>query len=180
MINIDILKLCLDAGASKAEEISVEKLVFSPELRVLCESNACGRYSCNYTCPPFVGDVNELVAKVKSFSNAVVWQNIYELEDSFDFEGMMYAQSKHNSMTREIARLVYDGFGRGNALVLAAGGCSLCAECAIKTDEPCRFPDDALPSLEAYGINVTEIGKASGLKYINGKDTVTYFSGVFW
>ena len=42
-----------------------------------------------------------------------------------------------------------------------------------------RSLDDALSSLEAYGIHVAKIGDVSGLRYINGKDTVTYFSGEF-
>ncbi|MCL2321086.1 MAG: DUF2284 domain-containing protein [Oscillospiraceae bacterium] len=176
---MDIVKLCLDMGAYKAEEIPVQKLVFSPELRILCEKNACGRFAKNYTCPPLIGKVDELIQKLQSFSRAIIWQNIYKLEDSFDYEGMMEGQRKHNAMTHEIAQIVYDELGRDNALVLGAGGCSLCEKCAIQTNEPCRYPDDALSSLEAYGINVTKICEVSKLKYINGINTVTYFSGVF-
>ena len=177
---MDIVKLCLDMGAAKAEEVPIDRLVFKPELRELCEHNACGRYARNYTCPPYVGEVNELIARLKSFSHCVIWQNIYSLEDSFDFEGMMEAQEKHNAMTLSVAREIYAKLGRDNALVLAAGGCSLCDTCTVNTNEPCRYPDDALSSLEAYGIFVAKIGDVSGMKYINGKDTVTYFSGAFW
>lgn len=177
---MEILKLCMDLGVSGARELPVENLVFAPELRELCERNACGRYGRNYTCPPLAGGVEELIAKVKSFSRAVIWQNIYALEDSFDFEGMMEAQKKHNGMTREIARRVYAALGRGSALVLGAGGCSLCDKCAVQTDEPCRDSGNALSSLEAHGILVSKTCEALGLNYINGKDTVTYFSGVFW
>ena len=35
-------------------------------------------------------------------------------------------------------------------------------------------------SREGYGIYVAKIEDVSGMKYINGKDTVTYFSGVFY
>jgi predicted metal-binding protein len=178
-MDMDIVKLCLDMGAYKAEEIPVQKLVFSPELRMLCEKNACGRFARNYTCPPSVGEVDDLIQKLRSFSKAIIWQNIYKLEDSFDYEGMMEGQRKHSTMTLEIARSVYAELGRENALVLGAGGCTLCDRCAIQTNESCRYPDDALSSLEAYGINVTKIGEVSDLKYINGINTVTYFSGVF-
>jgi len=177
---MDIVKLCLDRGATKAEEIPISKLVFKPELRELCARNACGRFGRNYTCPPYCGEINDLIAKLQSFSHCVIWQNVYTLEDSFDFEGMMEAQQKHNAMTLDIAREVYAALGRENALVLAAGGCTLCETCALQTGEPCRYPDDALSSLEAYGIFVAKISDVSGMKYINGKDTVTYFSGVFY
>jgi len=175
-----IESLCLKSGASNAEEIEINKITFSPELRSLCEINSCGRFSRNYTCPPNIGEVEDLIAKVKSFKYAVIWQNIYSLEDSFDFEGMMDSQKKHNAMTLEIANHVYGKLGRENALVLGAGGCTTCPECAMQTAEPCRNSELALSSLEAYGINVSEIGNISNLKYINGQNTVTYFSGIFY
>jgi len=177
---MDVIQLCLRLGAARAEEIRVADMVLQPELRVYCEQNRCGRYARNLTCPPFIGDVHDLIGKLTTFSRAVIWQNIEPLEDSFDFEGMMAAQQKHNAMTLEIAHCLYAQMGRENVLVLAAGGCSKCEKCAAETGEPCRFPDDALSSLEAYGINVSKIGEVSGMKYINGPNTVTYFSGALW
>ncbi|MFR9235458.1 MAG: DUF2284 domain-containing protein [Eisenbergiella massiliensis] len=35
-------------------------------------------------------------------------------------------------------------------------------------------------SLEAYGINVSTLAAQCGMRYINGKDTVTYFGAVFF
>jgi hypothetical protein len=37
-----------------------------------------------------------------------------------------------------------------------------------------------MPSLEAYGINVSELAKAAGMNYINGQNTVTYFGAVLF
>lgn len=93
---------------------------------------------------------------------------------------MIDAQAKHNAMTQEIAHKAYDALGRVNALVLAAGGCSLCDKCALQTSQPCRHPSDALSSLEAYGMHVSKTAVEIGMPYLNGKDTVTYFSGLFW
>jgi len=126
-----------------------------------------------------VGEVDRLISKLKTFTTAVIWQNIYPLEDSFDFEGMMDAQKNHTAMTREIARRVCDELGENNVLVLAAGGCSLCEKCAAMTSESCRNPQNALASLEAYGINVSGTCEALDMNYINGANTVTYFSGAF-
>ena len=65
-------------------------------------------------------------------------------------------------------------------LSLGAGGCTICEKCAKKTDEPCRHPDKRIPSLEAYGVNVSKTAAAAGMKYINGQNTVTYFGGVLF
>lgn len=171
---MDIVKLCYELGAAGAVEVPISSIVFRPEFRELCEQNACGRFAKSYTCPPFIGNVEDLIAKANMFKTVVFFQNVYELEDSFDYEGMIHAQDKHNAMTLDVSRRTGD-----NALVLAASGCSLCGECAAVTGEPCRNPGSALSSLEAYGIHVVETCKAIGLKYINGENTVTYFSAVF-
>ena len=176
---MEIVKICLDFGASKAEEILIGKLVLQEDLHDYCKRNSCGRYGTNYTCPPSIGKAEDLIAKLKTFDRAVFMQNIYPLEDSFDFEGMMHGNQLHNAMTLKIAVQVYSELGREKTLVLAAGGCSICKTCGVITNEPCRDSQNAISSLEAYGINVSQIGKVSGLKYINGVNTVTYFSGFF-
>nr|WP_305142352.1 DUF2284 domain-containing protein [uncultured Acetatifactor sp.] len=47
-----------------------------------------------------------------------------------------------------------------------------------RTIHPCRFPDMAISSLEAHGINVSRLAAECGMKYINGQNTVTYFGAV--
>ena len=68
----------------------------------------------------------------------------------------------------------------GRHLHLSCGGCGLCERCARRDDEPCRFPDKAMASLEAYGVNVYQTTRSTKLKYINGQNTVTYFSLVLF
>jgi hypothetical protein len=63
---------------------------------------------------------------------------------------------------------------------LRAGGCGVCEVCAKRTGEPCRFPEKAMPSLEAYCVNVSELARAAGMKYVNGQNTVTYFGAVLF
>ena len=172
---MDIYNLLISYGVTKAEEIPVSDLVLQEDLHEYCKQNVCGRYNSNYTCPPAIGTAGDLMKILQSYKRAIIFQNIYPLEDSFDFEGMVSAGEKHNNMTLKIAKELKDE----NILVLMAGGCSLCKQCGIKTNEPCRNPKYALSSLEAYGVNVSQIGEVSSLKYINGVNTVTYFSGVF-
>jgi predicted metal-binding protein len=81
------------------------------------------------------------------------------------------AQSLRATFSRpEIARVLH----------LGAGGCGVCETCAKRTGEPCRAPALAMPSLEAYGINVSRLAAAADMKYTNGKDTVTYFGAVLF
>ena len=175
---MNIRKLCLEMGVSNAADIPKHKLVLQSQMRFYCEKNHCGMYGRSYACPPHIGEINALMAHLSSFSQVVFFQNIYSLEDSFDYEGMTAAKNKHKQMTLQISRAVYKKYGKHQALVLSAGACDKCNTCALFTHEPCRHPDDALAPLEAYGINVSQVCNDS-LKYINGENTVTYFSAVF-
>jgi len=42
------------------------------------------------------------------------------------------------------------------------------------TQEPCRHPDLAVSSVEAYGINVIALQKTANLPHYKGKETVIY------
>ena len=174
--------LILDAktlGACRAEVISADRIVLDRAFRDMCAANACGVYGKCYMCPPDVGEIDDLMREVGEYEYALVYQTVTELEDSFDFEGMVAAKKR----TYPIAQALRGRFsdrGIARVLHLGAGGCGVCKVCAKRTNEPCRFPEKALPSLEAYGVNVSELAKAAGMKYINGQNTVTYFGAVLF
>lgn len=175
----DMEALCLEAGASKAAVIDAERVPFDKGLRAYCEANLCGSYGKNWACPPAVGEADALIERAKSFDKALVYQTISPLEDSFDLEGMAEAADRHGRVSAAIQRAL-DGRLPGASLMLTAGGCTLCPVCAKLEDQPCRFPDKALSSLEAYCINVSTLAPRCGMKYINGADTVTYFGAVLF
>lgn len=165
-------------GADRASLVPVEKIAFEPSFRKLCEANSCGMYGKSWMCPPYIGPVDALIAKAKQYRTAIVFQTVDTLEDSFDIEGMLAAGERINRLSCAVrARL--QALGLHDFLLLGAGGCRICQRCAKITDEPCRFPEMALSSLEAYGVNVSALAPLAGMQYINGQDTVTYFGAVF-
>ena len=173
-----LIELAMQAGATKAEIISVDQIITSAEFREACRQNLCGQWGRCWMCPPDAGDIGELMAKVRQYSHAVWYQTVGELEDSFDVEGMVEAKKKHFRCTYTLEdaakKLV------GDHLHLTCGACGLCERCARRDDQPCRFPEKALSSLEAYGIDVYQTTRSTGLKYINGQDTVTYFGALLF
>ena len=169
--------LCL--GAYKAAIIEVKDLSFDRSFRDMCASNACGLYGKCYMCPPDVGQIEELMREAKEYDYALVYQTVTVLEDSFDFEGMIKAKKQTYPLAKKIRTAFHDR-NIAHALHLGAGGCGVCEICAKVTNEPCRFPKLAMPSLEAYGINVSQLAKTAGMKYINGQNTVTYFGAVLF
>ena len=149
--------------------IPTTAISFSPEVFKACQTNVCGKYNKCWTCPPAIGTLEKQIEKIRSFSSAFIFTSTYKLEDTFDYEGMQTAKEYHNRLTAEM----HESFGKTNP-VYGAGACELCTPCAFP--EPCRFPEKAYSSIEAAGINVTELSRAANIHYNNGKNTVTYFS----
>lgn len=177
-MNEQLIKLALEAGAAKAEIISVDQMITSADFREACRKNYCGVWGKCWMCPPDVGDIETLMAELRTYKYALWYQTIGELEDSFDIEGMGEAKRRHVQITQKVEEMAKPLLGKH--LHLACGGCGLCERCARVDDQPCRFPDKAMPSLEAYGVNVYQTTQATSLKYINGQDTVTYFSALLF
>ena len=174
-----IINICTDLGAYRSNVIEAQKIETDKAFRNMCASNACGMYGRCYMCPPDVGDIEALMAEVKNYDYALVYQTVTEIEDSYDFEGMTEAKKKTYPIAQAL-REIFVGINISKVLHLGAGGCGVCERCAKQTNEPCRFPNLALPSLESYGINVSDLAKSAEMKYINGQDTVTYFGVVLF
>ena len=171
--------LVLSLGAFRASVIPVADIETDASFRDLCAANVCGNYGRNWMCPPDVGEIHDLMATLKSYSYALVYQTVSELEDSYDFEGMMDAGIAHNKLMIALReKLNTENLPR--VLHLGAGGCRMCEVCGKRTGEPCRHPDLAVASLETYGVNVSKLAPAAGMKYINGQDTVTYFGAMLF
>jgi len=174
-----LLKKAQALGAYKTGVIDAKSISFDASFRDLCASNACGKYGKCYMCPPDVGEIAQLMAEAKQYKYALVYQTVTEIEDSFDFEGMLEAKRRTYPLSQKL-REVFQSLNITNTLHLGAGGCGVCEVCAKKTQEPCRFPELAMASLEAYGINVSLLAKAADMKYCNGQNTVTYFGAVLF
>lgn len=174
----EVKEKALALGAQNCGVAPIDQVRFDPALRKSCEMNYCGSYGKNYMCPPDAGDVNDLIAEAKGYSNLVLFQTISPLEDSFDIEGMAEAGERHNKLVDELDLYLKSLPGSPKYLILGAGGCHLCQPCGKVTGDPCRHPDRAHKSLETYGIFVAKLAEQCGMKYINGADTVTYFGAV--
>jgi predicted metal-binding protein len=155
--------------------VPVSSLVFNAELLKYCAANACGHYNKSWTCPPASGALEDHRKRILSYKNAFVFTTKYDLEDSFDYEGMTAGKEMHAALTLEIREKL-----DGQALVYGAGSCPCCKLQGIPGDcafpDPCRFPGKTIFSIESAGINVVDLSGSAGIKYNNGPNTVTYFS----
>ena len=128
---------------------------------------------------------NEVVFEVSSAESSVKTDR-----EDVTFSGDMWKDSKLMGLGGEFTIKVRKVFSRAkklaeafskrqeDCLLLGAGGCRICPVCAAAEEKPCRHPELACPSLESYGIQVSELAKRCGMNYLNGVNTVTYFGAV--
>ena len=173
-----LVEAALNSGAARAAVISADQISFRREFLAACEQNFCGKYGKCWTCPPDVGNIDELMAEAKTYQHVLVFQTIGQLEDSFDIENMQEASKNHNALLQVLAAELAPVLKA--PLTLGGGSCKVCAVCAKETEEPCRAPEKAIKSLEAYGIDVADLAAAAEMNYINGPNTVTYFGAFFY
>jgi len=173
-----IIEKIKNIGADNAAVIDVADIPFEVSLLDLCKMNTCGNYGKSWTCPPLSGEIEGLIEQAKQYKKMLVFQAVYKLEDSFDIEGMFEANENFRALTEVVADICDDEFSEFT--ILSAGGCKICETCAAVTNELCRAPERAYVPLEGYGIFVSKLAEISGIKYINGVNTVTYFGGVFF
>lgn len=169
----------LQLGAFRTKVIEASAVETDASFRDMCARNACGMWGKCWTCPPDIGQIDVLMAELQQYSHALVYQTVGQLEDSYDFEGMT-EDGKHHNRVAQSLRTVFAEAGISDPLHLGAGGCRVCPVCARRTGEPCRHPELAMSSLEAYGIHVSRLAAKADMKYINGSNTVTYFGAVFF
>lgn len=172
------LDIALDAGALKAAIIPVSDIVLNAAFRDVCQANTCGMFGRCWMCPPDIGEIDELMAQVHQYQYGLLYQTVADLEDSFDIEGMQEAAKQHMHVGQRLEAFLMLQLDKH--LHLSCGGCHICERCAKLDGLPCRDPERALPSMEGYGIDVYATCKPTGLKYINGQNTVTYFGIVLF
>ncbi len=151
--------------------VDTKDLVFLEEVREICKKNDCRKYGTSWACPPGVGTLEECREKVLSYDRGLMFTGKYQLRSPFDWKGMMKGLTEFKKVCSALNDKICDYCQ--DYLILDVEGCDLCEQCTYP-DAPCRFPEKMHPSVEGYGMLVSAVAKAAGVKYDNGEGTVTY------
>lgn len=146
------------------------------DVRSMCQADKCGAYGRIWTCPPHCGTLEECGQKMQSYSHGILLQTVGKLEKTIDTKGYRMVEERHLRQFHAFAELIRKA--HPEALCLGAGGCRICQKCAFP--EPCRFPEKAYPSMEGYGLFVTQVCRDNSLPYHHGEHTVTYTACVLF
>ena len=150
----ELEKLALDSGFTHAVPLDTTTISLKQEVRDMCK-NGCQQYARRWSCPPGCGSLNELREMICHYKKGILVQTVTELEDEFDWDGMIKAQNRH----QEHFHLFLEKLCAFNPefLPLGTGCCMICKTCSYP-DAPCRFPQKRISSMEACGMVASEVG----------------------
>ena len=131
-------------GADPALVIDPHQVVTAPWMVFKCQFG-CGSYGKNHCCPPAAPSYERTRAVLDSFSRAILFR---------------VHHWRATAMAAGCARRLFlDGYYK--ALAFGSGPCKRCESC---DPAGCRFPGQAIPSMEACGIDVFAAARAHGLE----------------
>ncbi len=161
-----LLDFALAAGATRVKCLSPEDVVVEEKLAEFCREPKCPHFGQAMSCPPHVSGPTEFRKLLRSSKMVLVIR--LEIESA----------SLHGNDRPEVMRLLQEitaaveieakRLGFVDSAGFAGGSCkpSFCAEhqnCRVIAEKkPCRFPNQARPSMSGYGVNVGALMKSAG------------------
>ena len=171
----ELAKKALARGFSRASRLYAPTLEIRSEVRDMCREDRCRCYGKNWMCPPHCGTLEDNAVLVAGYREGIIVQTTGELDDDFDYDGMLEAEERQRRLFaafRDELAAEYPGL-----LPLGNGACKICGSCCCP-DFPCRHPDRAISSMEAFGLLVSDVCERNGLAYVYAPRAIT-FTGCF-
>ena len=169
----ELIELAKSVGFSQAGALDPSILVFKEEVRAMCAADKCNSYNKSWMCPPACGTLEDAAKKAAQYHRGIIVQVTKTLEDDFDIDGMMEAEADQKKFFFELVGKIREEYP--DCLPMSVGTCQVCKTCTYP-DEPCRFPNKAMTSMEAYGLVVSDVCTKSNIAYYYGPHTMTYTS----
>jgi len=169
-----LVGIALESGAADAAVVDTAAIRFHEDFRKACEKNFCRRYDTSWMGPPAIGPIRELAQQAARYRQGMLFQTVHAVAGNFDMKGMLAAAKVHERIFRALLAKIRASHPSEDILPLGAGCCNLCETCGYLTHEPCRHPDQAVASVEAYGIHVIALQKSAGLPHYLGRESVLY------
>lgn len=140
--------------------------------RAICKTNKCGNYDRSWTCPPAVGPIDECLEQLYSFDNAVIFMRKFVDVNVKDEASLKKMMKEHQDSCRTIKHMfANEGF---DELTLSDGECKFCEKCTYP-DKPCRYPNERIPSVSGYGIDMEKYITSNGIEFKFSDNEVTLY-----
>ena len=111
-------------GFSQASPLNCRTIELKPEVRQMCEANACHMYGRCWSCPPGCGSLADCREKIARYQYGLLVQTTGRLEDELDGETMMETEALHKEHFYAFERILRAEYP--DMLAIGAGCCTKC------------------------------------------------------
>ena len=170
----ELIALALESAAAHAAVLDTSKIQFHQDFREACEKNLCKKYGTSWMGPPAIGPIRILMQRAALYRQGLLLQTLHPVTNNFDMKGMLQGAKIHAIVFRDLLEKIRRRYPREDMLPLSAGCCSICERCGYLDGEPCRHPNQAVSSVEAYGMNVIALQKSAAIPYYHGENKICY------
>ena len=168
-----------ELGITTSIEFRPAVLVPEERIRAYCRADECRNYGKNYMCPPYIGTLEEIAARLAGYDRGILFQYEKWLDVKNDLSGLVRTKDDfHGKILRIESYLQQQGIR--DVWGLIGGNCGLCGPCRAVDGEPCPYPDRARPSLESMAVDVQKFLARFGLDLEFRADRITWTGAVLY
>jgi predicted metal-binding protein len=169
----DITRFAESLSIELCRELDPGLLVPEQRIRYLCHEDKCGKYGRHHMCPPRVGTLDEIRARLDRFRRGVLLQYSERLDVRNDREGVVRTKLDfHQRILKLEGMLEHKGVTPVWGFI--GGSCDLCRPCSAVIGEPCPHFEKARMSLESVAVDVIALLDRFGLDSRFHPDRITW------
>ena len=168
-----VLDFARQLGIAPSVELNPRLLTPEQRIRELCFEGKCGNYRNHYMCPPYVGSVEEIAARLKKYGRGILLQYSQPLDVRNDREGLRQTKTDLHHKVLQVEDFLRTK-GVDDVWGMMGGSCALCDVCQARLAEPCPYPDKARTSMESVAIDVLTLLDGLGLDNRFHPDRITW------
>lgn len=161
-----IIQEAKNRGASGAAIISVDDIQIDESLADRCHDPRCPNYGLSVNCPPNVSGPSGMIKTLDQFDTAIFFKIDVSADILYSSDNLDAFRILHETSAALENVAIELGFDKAQAY--AGGSCKqlFCNEqkvCrALHTNQECRHPEQARPSMSGFGINVAKLFEVAG------------------
>lgn len=154
-------------------EFSLAGVEPEQRIREFCAANKCGNYGRNHMCPPHVGTLDEITAKLRYYRRGILMQYVAYMDVHHDKAGLRRSRNEFLAKVRQVEKHLHEN-GVTQLWTMVGGCCGVCDVCSATLGLSCLHPEQARMPMEGLGIDVLALLERVGLDNKFHDDKVTW------
>ena len=123
----------------------------------------CDKYGTCWSCPPFHDDITESWNKYDNIDLFLIQLHYDDFitktsHSKEDIDTILHLTlfNEKTKLLQKLDKKIREDENLNDTMILSTGYCNICSKCTRKDDQPCRYPNNKLHSIESLGGLVTK------------------------